>query len=188
MKPFTFLWPVLLLAIFSLISCDGRTRKHKSSVTVLKEKGLLDSFSEHITFYPETYSESETDTILSNGYRIHIKTFTDMKSHVALETKQGHLTHKEHYRNSIGQIKVFKQGREIFVSTIDKSLFERHSDVLSTNLNQYVLKSVWVDQAQTLSKNQVVVGVWYNKPKSNTYLYYRLLIDPKGQLNITKTS
>ena len=52
----------------------------KTNTEVLKEHKLLDSFSEQIKYIPEKYTEVITDTILSNGFRVKIKYYYDMKN------------------------------------------------------------------------------------------------------------
>ena len=77
MNKFTAL---ILGIIICLLSCDGREKVKRKPIETLKEKNMIESFSTRESYYPKTYSEVKTDTILSNGYTVKVNTFTDMTS------------------------------------------------------------------------------------------------------------
>jgi len=81
---------ILLLILISLINCDGRDRAYKTNQEVLTENNLLESFSENVKYFPESYSEIETDSILNNDSRVVIKLFTDMNSSVVKNDYKRH--------------------------------------------------------------------------------------------------
>jgi len=73
-----FLLLLIFLTSFTLISCDGRSKRFMSNREILQNHNLLESFSESITYFPTSYNKFSNDTILSNGYRVKIESYTDM--------------------------------------------------------------------------------------------------------------
>lgn len=179
---------ITLLLIICFFSCDGRQRTQKSHTDILIENKLLDSFSKSLSYYPENYSEHINDTILNNGFHVKIKTYSNMEDNVVLNEEKNHIKHQTYYRKAIGEITVFKDDFKIFSSTINQSLFTKHLDNLPANFNQFILKSIWVNQQKSLNNDYVVVDVLLKKPKSKLQLNYQLIISSKGTFNITKNT
>lgn len=119
---------IILLVVF--LSCDGKDRAHKTNTEVLTESKLLDSSSENIKYFPETYFETITDSTLTNNFRVIIKTYADMKNSVLNEFQLGAILHKHYYRDAITEIKVLKNNLEIVSEKIDKSYFLKRDNEL----------------------------------------------------------
>jgi hypothetical protein len=108
------------------VGCDGRDRMHKTNEEVLIENKLLDSFSEVIEYFPETYTEIDKDTILSNGFKVKIKSFTNLNSSVLAVSKKDTIVYKEYFRDFINDISVFKNNQPLFDKRIDKTFLVNH--------------------------------------------------------------
>ncbi len=180
---------ILLISIVtSFYSCDGRYRALKNPTETLTENHLKASFSKKETFYPQEYTEAVTDTILNNGYRVNIKAFTQMDNTVVLTENTGQISHIDHFRNIVSDIRVYNDKQQIFASTIDKLFLKAHTDKLQIDLKSYILKGIEVNQLKSLEKNKVVIDIWYAQPKTANSLFYQLVIDRKGNFNLIKTS
>ncbi len=99
---------LLLIFVIGLMSCEGRkTQKQALSegIEVFKKEASL----EVDLYQPETYAEREVDTLLSNGYRIKIKTSTDMENNVLFTKIKDTVNYQTYYRNYKFKISVEKE-------------------------------------------------------------------------------
>lgn len=184
MNKFTVL---ILGIIITLISCDARDRINRTPKEILKEKNLLESFSERVSYYPQEYSEVKTDTILSNGYHVNVKTFTDMESSYLKQFKHDSINYKYHYRDFKAEI-VASHNSIIFHDVIDKQYVLKHDKTVSYYMETSILKSVWVNQEESLNQNKLVLNILFTQPKTNTEKVFELVIDNKGDkklINLT---
>ncbi len=165
MKKLLFL--ILLTIIF--ISCDGRNRKHKTNRAILIENKLLDSFSQRVTYFPESYTEISTDTILSNGFKVKIKSYTDMQNNVLNEFEEGSIHFKHYYREYNTDIEIVKNEKVIFSDTINKSFLIQKLKETHSDFESYSLINFYLDEELSALKNNVVICAMYNTPKSKTY-------------------
>ncbi|HIC32808.1 MAG: hypothetical protein JXK08_08015 [Flavobacteriaceae bacterium] len=184
MNKFTVL---ILGIIITLISCDARDRINRTPKEILKEKNLLESFSERVSYFPQEYSEVKTDTILSNGYHVNVKTFTDMESSYLKQFKHDSINYKYHYRDFKAEI-VASHNSIIFHDVIDKQYILKHDKAVSYYMETSILKSVWVNQEESLNQNKLVLNILFTQPKTNTEKVFELVIDNKGDkklINLT---
>src|SRR5690606_36328526 len=112
MKQFIFLLVIATIVIVS-ISCDGRYRVFKTNTEDLIENKLLDSFSEIISYVPETYIEIVTDTILNSVFHVKLKIYTIMDKHVIHAFKQDTVVYKKYYREFVTDVSVSINSKEI---------------------------------------------------------------------------
>lgn len=179
---------VLILVCVGFVSCDGR----KSQSESLKEsiEKFKDSVGpiEIIKYIPKDYAENVTDTILSNGFRIKIKTFTDMEHGIvdSISIKDS-ITSKTIRRDFLSEVTVFKNDRQIFSKTIDKSTFEKQYELIKGQLKEMILSSVWVNQVHDNDKDIVQIEFDFCLPEnlekeysSRCYIHFRLMINPDG--------
>ncbi len=178
---------LFFLAFIVLVSCDGRDRAKKSNTDVLKEHKLLDSFSESIRHFPETYTETITDTILSNGYKVKIKNFTDMENSYLDEFKQDSILYKHYYRDSKANISV-TNNTVVFNELIDKTFFLNFDNSLSTFFNKANLDGVWLNEEKTLSNSKITIDVVFCKPESDICEFFNLMIDENGKYEIVNVT
>lgn len=182
----------LILLIFAgfitLMSCDGRERVHKTNTEILQENKLLDSFAERSIFIPEQRLETITDTLLSNGFSVKIKTYSDMENTVVFTKKRHALLEKTHYRNFIFEIEVKKEGVSIYNDAYSKtrvnkelnfrSDFPENSPFYNFH-NKSVLKSITVDD-ESLLRDKIMINLTYYIPETKHYTTSTLFIDDKG--------
>ena len=172
------------MLLITLISCDGRERAHKSNTDVLIENKLLDSFSESIKYIPETYSETITDTILSNGFKVKIKTYSDMNTSVLNEIKKDGIHYKEYHRNFNAHIMVFKNDIEIFNKTINKSFLLKQDDLTESDFEMTTLNSIWLDEMSSIQKDKIIIDVAFAKTDEVIGKTYKISIDSNGAYSV----
>lgn len=178
MKQFIFLLVIATIGIVS-ISCDGRDRVFKTNTEVLIENKLLDSFSENITYVPETYTEVATDTILYNGFHVKLKTYTIMDKHVVNEFKQDSIVYKKYYREFATDVIVTKNDKEIFNERIDKEFIHKHNNNLQ--LNKAII-NVMVNQVSSVKNHGLVLSAMIKDIQNETIKFCDILIDSEGNL------
>lgn len=177
MNKYTFLLFIILIA---LISCNGRDRVKKSNQEVLIENKLLNLFSENIKYFPESYAESTTDTILNNGFRVKIKTFTDMENSVLNTFEVDSIKHNHYFREIISEIVVFKNKKQIFKNKIDDTF-------LSVMLSDYIINEIYIDEQKSLDTNKLHLITSLCIPRSVNCPVYSILIDENGKYEVLKT-
>lgn len=178
MKQFIFLLVIATIGIVS-ISCDGRDRMFKNNTEVLIENKLLDSFSENITYVPETYTEVATDTILYNGFHVKLKTYTIMDKHIVNEFKQDSIVYKKYYREFVTDVIVTKNDKEIFNERIDKEFIHKHNNNLQ--LNKAII-NVMVNQVSSVKNHGLVLSAMIKDIQNETIKFCDILIDSEGNL------
>lgn len=172
-----------LLALIGVvsISCDGRDRVFKTNSNVLKQK----SFSENISYIPENYTEVVTDTILSNGFHIKLKTYTDMEQSVLNEFKQDTINYKEYYREIVSEVSITKNSKEIFNDTIDKQfLYKIKNDLQLDN----AIVNLMFDQAASMETNSIVLSAMIQKTDSKKVSFCNIIIDSEGNYKLEENS
>lgn len=178
MKQFIFLLVIATIGIVS-ISCDGRDKVFKTNTEVLIENKLLDSFSENITYVPETYTEVATDTILYNGFHVKLKTYTIMDKHIVNEFKQDSIVYKKYYREFVTDVIVTKNDKEIFNERIDKEFIHKHNNNLQ--LNKAII-NVMVNQVSSVKNHGLVLSAMIKDIQNETIKFCDILIDSEGNL------
>lgn len=168
---------LIILTFVSFISCDGRDRKHKTNEEVLKESKILDSFSENIQYIPDTYTEVVTDTILNSGFRVKIKTYTEMQDNVLNEFTIDTIKYRFHYRNYTGKLNIFYKSALIFEETIDKSYLYKNKD--KEFWDSAIMGGISIDEHNS-TNNEVHISILYCIPESEICKDFKLIIDKKG--------
>lgn len=175
------LFTLFILIIIVLLNCDGRDRKHKTNEEVLKENKLLDSFSESIKYIPEVYTEENTDTILSNGFRVKIKTYTEMQDNVFNEFIIDSIKYKFYYRNYTGKLDVFYNNASILKETIDKSYLNKNED--KAFWDDAIMAGISLDEHNS-TKKEVFISVLYCIPESETCKEFNIIVDKEGNTTL----
>ena len=174
---------ILFFISLGFMSCDGRDRAYKTNQDVLKEHNLYKSFSESVSFVPENYMETTNDTILSNGFQVKIKSFTDMKRSVLKEFTKNNIAHKTYYRNIKATISILKDNRKIISTTIDKDIFKNFNNSSKTDSNP-IIQGIWLNQYASIINDKVILNVRLYEPETKNHEDYTLSFDENGTLSI----
>ena len=177
----------ILLIVLAFTSCHGRKTKNdtlKESVEKFKDTiGAL----EIEEFIPKVYAEVKTDTLLSNGFSISIKTYTNMKRSVTVKYKVDKtLTQIDHFRDWISEVKIKKNNVLVFDKKLDAHFFLQADHTIKDSLDGAINNKVWINEDFSSEKNYVYLVGGFIFPKSENVLHYNIKIDDKGNYSIHK--
>lgn len=170
---------LIITIIITLFSCDGRYNTKKQPVDRVAAKELLMSFTENVKYFPEGYTEFTNDTILSNGYTVKIKNYSDMENNVLQTFKRSTTTNKHYFREVITEVEVYKNNKQIFKHVLDDAF-------LSLSNTDYVLNQVYIDEIKSLNTNTLHLVASACIPRTDNCPVYNIAIDPEGEYLITK--
>lgn len=175
-------------------SCEGRKTQNQALSESIEEFKKTVNFETNI-YIPETYIEQEVDTIMSNGFRVKIKTYSDLSNAVRFSKIKDTINYQTHYRNFKFDISVSKGDKEIYNQSFDKQkvnkVFNYSANLVSGsdlyNFNTLaVLNSINVNDDPSYT-NMVLIDIRYVIPESDKYATHRLFIDNKGNSNVVQT-
>ncbi len=172
----------ILIFVITLASCDGRDRKYKTNVEVLKENKLLETFSQEITFVPNTYTEIKTDTILSNGFEVKLN-YHSLENNFVVETlksKRDSIT-RVHHKNFEAQLLVLKNNAVINKSLISKKLFYKFEN--TAFWAKAIMQFIWIDHAASNEK-MIYLNTSFCIPNTDTCKDFTLKINDQGIIQI----
>lgn len=165
---------LLLLMAISFMNCDGRHRKHKSNVDVLAESNLLNTFSSQLNSVPNQPVTIETDTILSNGFRVKLDYYSK-ENYIELYSNQ------THYFNFEAQLTVLLNNENINNSVINKQLFK---DFETTSFwDKAIMQFVWIDH-EAASEGSICLNTSFRIPETEIFKDYTIIINDKGVIQI----
>jgi len=178
----------LLIFIFIIsilfISCDGRHRNYQTNEEVLKEHKLFDSFSEHIKYIPESYSEVTTDTIMSNGFQVKIASYTDMNNNYLNEFTKNSIKFKNYYRSIKSVVTITKNKKEIVSKLITKDTFINYNTIYTNELKNKMIHDIWLNEYESLINNKVILNVLFQIPGTKDYKSYLISFNENGSFEI----
>lgn len=179
-KIFIFI-PCLLLVV--LMSCDNRTSKRDRLQQAVSEFNKNQRLIDVSIYYPESYTETKTDSIISSTFDVSIKNYALTDQNILLNQSVKHLKKTSKYH------RVFES--DILVTVADKIVFERHisaehfkSHSTSEFWNSATLEHVWVNQENSNSE-KLSLSLSFINPKRNTFKLYELHIDINGNERLT---
>ncbi len=181
---------LLLILIIGFTSCDGRKTQNQALSESIEEFKKSASLEVNV-YVPETYLELEVDTLLSNGYLVKIKTYSDMSDSVLFTKIKDTTNYQTHYRNFKFNISVSKDDKLIYNESFDKKkvnkAFNYKANLVSgSKLYNFdklsVLKSIQVNDDPSYT-NMVLIDIIYAIPETDRYASHTLFIDEKGKSN-----
>ncbi|WP_179335124.1 hypothetical protein [Winogradskyella costae] len=182
---------LLIIIIIGFTSCEGRKTQSQALYESIAEFKKTVTFETNI-YIPENYLEHQVDTLMSNGFRVKIKTYSDMTKDVLFSNIKDTINYQTHYRNFKFDIRVEKEGQLIFEESFDKQkankLFGYRDDFASDspfyNFDKLaILHSIQVDDEPSL-KNKVLIDVMYAIPETNRTALHTLFVNDNGTINM----
>jgi len=131
---------------------------------------------------PRMHITIETDTILSNDFRVKIKYNSINKNILKISKNEYSRFEKTLYREFASALKVSVKDRIIFDQEITKHYFNPDTD--DKFWKNAILQFVEIDQMATQLKEIIVVKFSFVNPVINKSEFYSLLIDENGQVEI----
>ncbi|MCD2258686.1 hypothetical protein [Psychroserpens luteolus] len=181
MKKLILLVPCLLVLV--LMSCDRRTSKKErleNAVSDFNKNFKIESLK---SYYPETYTEIKTDSVISNTFLVSIKNYTSMDSEIPVHSLSKNSTELTKYH------RVFES--DILVAVSDKIIYEKH--ISAEEFRDYsnsefwknaTLEHIWIDQDAS-NTTTLALGISFVNPNNKAYKFYEMLIDKNGKERLT---
>ncbi|MDO7173602.1 hypothetical protein [Mariniflexile sp. AS56] len=170
----------ILLISLAVLNCNGgKTKKDTLKTSVEKFKDSIGAL-EIVKNFPETYSETLTDTILSNGFKVKIKTYANMESSVLNRFKVDTITHKHFYRDFISEITVYKNDEKILSESINKTFSLKYNNELKDYFEIATLAGVWINDNEALTADQASIYIMYTQPETDNYYLSEMIINSDG--------
>ena len=182
MKKILFLIAPLIIG---LASCDGRTSMKKSltqSVEDYQKANLIIKTEYH----PVDYREFESDTILSNGYRVKISNYTNMQKSILKEKLSGIELAKNYYREINSKITISHKESIIFSKIIDFNYLRNRLEQLEKNSEPYELRSISVNQYESIITNSIILNIDYSDMNSKQQTF-KVRITENGDIDYIST-
>ena len=158
---------------------------------ILKAIFNKDFKAEIITYEPKDFITTEVDTTMSNGYKVNIKTYTDLENSVDYSDVKDSINYITRYRNYKFNIKVERYGQLIYEETFDKAKANKtlgYNPNFSPDSPFYdfdklaVLKSIEIDDEPSI-KDSVMINVIYAIPNTNRLANHTIFINQDGTTN-----
>lgn len=181
----------VLIVIIAFTSCEGRKTKSQALSEDIEE--FRKTVTVEIPVYePESYMEREVDTLLHSGYRVKIKTFSDMENTVRVTQIKDTINYQTYYRNFKFLISVEKNGKTIYNDQFDKKrvnkLF-RFENPESSDLKDFnelgVLKSIEFNENYSTSES-IEIDIMYAIPNTNKVTLHTIIINDEGLMHIER--
>nr|WP_321235258.1 hypothetical protein [uncultured Psychroserpens sp.] len=181
MKKIVLLVPCIILLV--LTSCDGRTSKKERLEHAISEFNKNQKLTSVKHYYPESYAETKTDSLISKTFKVSIKNYTSMDSQILLNQSVKDLKMTSKYHRSFES--------EIIVTVQDEIIFKRHisaekfRDISPSEFwKNATLEHVWVNQEISNDK-KLILGISFINPKNESYKLYEMRIDKSGNERLT---
>ncbi|WP_411768716.1 hypothetical protein [Winogradskyella sp. A3E31] len=167
----------LFIAAIVLTIFDGRMSSKNALDKSISEFNAKVELT-NVTYIPEYYTERITDTILSNGYKVKIKTTTDMLSHIEVETNQDNTINKEIYRQHIVEIELQHEKTGTVRHILDQNM-------VSNSLDNLVLRAAYINEEASLFEEGIHLNLHFLNPNSKKENIFNMIIDNNGNYKIT---
>ncbi len=172
---------ILIILIFCFTSCDGKHRVNQTHQEKIENSNLSKSFFEKIEYFPKVYTEIITDTILSNGFSITSKFYSDMEKNVLREFKKDSIQFKKFYREFNVELTLSKNGIEIFSKLINKDFFAPFDFVNIDILDDGILLDFTIVD---YSSTSVTFNFDYYPEAKDRLFRYKIIISENGDFKV----
>lgn len=166
----------LTLMVFA--SCNNSTSKQDRLKQAVSEFNKKETQTNLQSMSPERYVEIQTDSIISQTFKVSIKNYSNMNQSISAEEL---FTHKS---AKIKMQRVFES--DIIVSVKDQVVFAKHiSSELFRTLQpsafweNATLEHVWVNQERS-DATTLSLGISMVNPKNKAFKMYEMIIDQLG--------
>ncbi|MBU2920462.1 hypothetical protein KO504_03850 [Winogradskyella psychrotolerans] len=182
---------LFIITLIAFTSCEGRKTQSQALSESIEEFKKTVNFESNV-YIPENYTEREVDTVMSNGFRVKIKIYSDMSSDVLFSKIKDTINYQTHYRNFKFDIRVEKEGELIYEESFDKhkanQLFGYHNNYSPDSpFHDFdklaILQSIQVDDEPSL-KNTVLIDVMFAIPETNRSALHTLFVNDNGTINM----
>jgi hypothetical protein len=180
MKKSILLIFIMAIAFFSCNKRESARENLQNSISEFSQKhNHLDIVS---YYYPEGYTEIQTDSLISNTFKVSIKNYTkpDAKILMGTETEE-QKTILNYHRVFESEITIALASKTIFNTTVNAKDFKDFSP--SEFWSNATLEHVWVNQ-ETSNSEALYLGISFINPTNNAYKLYELVVNTEGKQNL----
>ncbi|WP_431137517.1 hypothetical protein [Psychroserpens mesophilus] len=172
---------ILLIAI-GFFSCDRRGSVRENLQKSISEFNKKHTNLDLVTYYPETYTEVQTDSIISNTFKVSIKTYSKMDSNILVSSETVEKQTKiKYHRVFESEINIALASKNILKTTINAEDFKDISP--SDFWNNATLEHVWVNQ-EISTIEEVNLGISFINPINSAYKLYELVVTTEGKQHL----
>jgi hypothetical protein len=172
---------LLIILIVGFTSCEGR-KTQRQALSEDIEEFKKDTIFEEVSYTPKNYNEVIIDTLLTNGFKVKIKIFSDMDNSALLEeVKKGNTFYKKYYREHVSQLEIFYNNKLLVSKKINKSLFKNKKE--DDFWNKAILGAVTINELRSL-ENELTLNIYYCIPESEICKDFVMVYDEKGKYTI----
>ncbi|GAA4808830.1 hypothetical protein [Litoribaculum gwangyangense] len=179
---------ILLLLAISIFGChNNKTKQDTLNESISKFVNSLKPV-EIVEFIPKEYTQVISDTILSNGFRVKIKSYTNMEKSVHKTIiNDNYINQNNNYRDWISEVKIEKDGKLIWSETINDDFFLKNEIQKELFLSKAININVRVDEENSIKKDSITLIAGYFDPFENHAVLFNLEIDVMGNHNLKKS-
>lgn len=176
MKKPIFIILLVTIAFFSCNRLESKRENLQNSISKFSKKHVDLNV---VTYYPEAYTEVQTDSIIANTFKVSIKNYSKMDSKILMNSETIEEKTKINYHRVFeSEITISLASKNLFQTTISAENFK--NDKQPDFWNNATLQHAWVDQEASNNK-EVNLGISFINPKSNAYKLFELVVNTEGK-------
>jgi hypothetical protein len=173
---------ILLLVAIAIFSCNRPESQRENLQNSISEFSKKYTKLNTVTYYPESYTEVKTDSIIANTFKVSIKNYSKMDSQILLNSETHDTKTKTNYHRVFeSEINIALATKPLFSTTINAEDFKDASQ--PEFWNNATLEHVWVNQ-ETSNAKAINLGISIINPKNKAYKLYELVVDKSGKQNL----
>lgn len=171
---------LLFIVAIAMFSCNRYESKRENLQNSISEFSKKHSYLNLVAqYYPEEYTEVQTDSIIANKFKVRIKNFTNMNAQILMSSETDETKTKLNYHRVFeSEITIASATKQLFSSTIKAKDFKDNTQ--PEFWNNATLEHVWVNQ-ETSNSKELFVEISFLNPKNNAYKLYELVVNTEGQ-------
>ncbi len=171
---------LVFVVAFGLFSCSKKETQRENLQNAVNEFSKQQGVLETVSYFPEQYTETQTDSIISNSFKVRIKNYTKMDADIHLNTTRESNKKVDYYhRVFASDVKVTHKSKVILNTTLSADNFKNTSPFW----NSATLEHVWVNQ-ELSNADALNLNVSFINPKSNAYKLFELVVTSDGTQRI----
>lgn len=172
---------VFVLSIISVLiiwSLSYKETKKERLQNAISEFNKNIKSSDIITYYPETYTEIKTDSIIANTFKVSIKNYSaNNESIMVRSSTDNNNVNRDLHRIFQSEIHVQVSDRMVYQKQLKATDFDPNTD--PDFWNNATLEHVWINQWRSNSST-LAINVSFLNPLENTFMLYEIHIDTEG--------
>lgn len=180
----------LLIILIGLCSCENRkSKKELLNESVSNFKDTIDPIKIN-KYLPEGHFKTETDTILSNGFRYKIVSAVDMDHAVLKQISKNTIVENQYYRQSKVKLQVYNDNKLIFDKVIDTTFIQSNTGFKShLGQEELIISDLYLDPKSYLNikGDKLYFRIRGFNPNNKLDTRINLLIDETGNYSLHST-